>query len=585
MSKVHVFPKLSLLVLFVLALTACAPAATQAPASSDVTEAPAVAETTEAPAATEEAAAAPTEAVETASVTEAPAEPAVAEPEVGGNLVVGLTGDPYNLATWISNDLNSSLVMNLVLPSMMVTNENGNKVPFVLEEYQVSDDGKVYTLKLHEGLTWHDGVPLTAEDLVFTSQYLPEYQLSYGADMFSDVALAEVVDETTARFTLNNPSANFASQVGFWIDIMPKHIYEGVTDPMNFEYNGVGYGPYKIKEFKKGEYYSLERVPDWPLANNGAGAYVETITFRIYPDPNALVLAMMNGEVDVSGSALPMAAQKQLESAPDQFGIERVKSLGYGYFSFSYKNELLADVNVRKALAMTIDRDALVNIAMQGGAIRMDTPISPVYTDLVASNITFPAFDVEGAKQVLEDAGYKDTDNDGVRESANGTKLEFELIMRTTTANADAIANVFKANAEAAGVKINILMVEPATYTERVTAGHNYDINAIDWGVIDDADSSLDTVYLSTAQLNFMEFKNEKIDEILTAVKQEPDYAKRVELMNQFQEEFVKELPTVNTWVRINAYGYSKKFAGWQLTPGLYGFVDAKDLINVYQVK
>lgn len=585
MSKVRVFPVVSLL-LFALVLAACAGPATQAPATqapaaatqaveapeSDATQAQ-VTEAVEAPAATEEAGSAATEA------------PAAGEPKVGGNLVVGISGDPYNLATWISNDMNSSLVMNLVLPSLMVTDENGNKVPFILEDYQISDDATEYTLKLHDGLTWHDGVPLTSEDLIFTSQYVVEHQLSYGADMFADVVSAEAIDDTTVKFTLGHPSANFVSQVGFWIDVMPKHIYEGVDDPMNFEYNGVGYGPFKIKEFKKGEYYTLERVPDWPLANDGVGAYLETVTFRIFPDPNALVLAMMNGEVQVSGSALPVAAQKQLEADPDRFGVERVNSLGFGYFGLNYKNELLADANVRKAIAMTVDRDALVNVAMQGGAIKMETPISPVFADLVASNITYPAFDIEGAKQVLEEAGYTDSDNDGVRESPDGKKLEFELIMRSTTANADSIANVFKANAESAGIKINIKVVEPATYTDLVTVQRSFDINAIDWGVIDDADSSLDTVYLSTAQLNFMGFKNEKIDEILIAAKQEADYNKRIELMNQFQEEFVKEIPAINAWVRVNAYGYSKEFDGWDLTPGLYGFMDAKDLVGVYQVQ
>ncbi len=585
MKKFRVWSFFSLLVICVLALTACAAPATQAPAPTQAPAATKAVEPTKAPATAAPAATAVPATVAPTKAPEPTKAPAAAEPKVGGSLVVGITGDPYNLATWISNDLNSSMVMNLVLPSMMVTDAKGNKVPYILKEYKVSADGKEYTVTLNSGLTWHDGKPLTAADLAFTSQYVVKYKLSFGADMFADVDKAEVVDTTTVKFTLKNPSANFMSQVGFWIDIMPKHIYETVTDPMNFVYNGVGYGPYKIKEFKKGEYYTLERVPNWPLANGGKGAYLDTITFRIYPDPNALVLAMKNGEVNVSGSALPVAAQKQLEASPDQFGVQRVNSLGYGYFGFNYKNEFLKDFNVRKAIAMTIDRDALVNTAMQGGAIKMESPISPVFTDLVKSGIKYPTFDLEGAKKVLEDAGYKDTDKDGVREGPGGKKLEFELLMRSSTANVDAIANVFKANADKAGLKINIKIVDPATYTDRVTKQRAFDINAIDWGVIDDADSSLDTVYLSSAQLNFMSYKNDKIDQILLASKKEPDYNKRVALMNDFQAEFIKELPAINSWVRVNAYGYSKNYAGWDLTPGLYGFMDAKDLVKVNKVK
>lgn len=510
---------------------------------------------------------------------------AQAAPAVGGDLVVGITGDPYNIAPWLSNDMNSSLVMNLALPPLMVTDANGKKIPYIMKSYEVSPDAKVYTVTINSGLTWHDGTPLTTDDLAFTAAYITKYKLGFGADMYSGVEKTEIVDKTTIKYYLKTPQVNFLSQVGYWVPIMPKHIYESVTDPMNFKYNGVGYGPYKLKDYKKGEYYTFERVPNWPLANNGQGAYLNTITFRVYPDANALTLALKNGEVNVSGSALPVASQKQLEASPDQFGLLKVNSLGFGYFGFSYKNEFLKDVNVRKAIAMTIDRDALVNTAMQGGAIKMDTPISPVYKDLVKSNITFPAFDIEGAKKVLEAAGYVDKDNDGIRESSSGKKLELTLTYRTTTANIDPIANIFKANAEKAGIKIDLKAVDPATYTDLVTKQHNFDINVIDWGVIDDPDSSLNTIYLSSAQLNFMEYKNDKMDSLLTQSTVEPDYNKRIALMDEFQKEFVNELPTVNTWVRINSYGYSKSFAGWGLTPGLYGPLAAEDIVKVYKVK
>lgn len=508
---------------------------------------------------------------------------AAGKPQAGGSLVVGITGDPYNIAPWVSNDLNSSLVMNLALPTLMTTDKDGKKVPYIMKDYKISDDAKVYTVTINDGLTWDDGTPFTTDDLAFTADYVVKNKLGFGADMYSGVEKTEVVDKTTIKYYLKTPQVNFLTQVGFWVPIMPKHIYENVTDPLNFKYTGVGYGPYKLSDYKKGEYYTFQRRPNWPLANDGQGAYLDTITFRVYPDANALVLAMKNGEVNVSGSALPVAAQKQLLASPDSFGVKTVNSLGFGYFAFNYKNPLLADNNVRKAIAMTIDRDALVNIAIQGGAMKMDTPISPVYTDLVKSNITFPAFDIEGAKKVLSDAGYKDMDNDGVLESSSGKKLEFQLVYRTTSANIDAIANIFKDNCAKAGIKIDLKAVDPATYTDLVTKQKTFDINVIDWGVIDDADSSLDTIYLSSAALNFMGYKNDKMDQLLEAAKVEPDYNKRVDLMNQFQQEFVKELPTVNTWVRINAYGYSKQFAGWDLTPGLYGLLNCRDIAKVYK--
>jgi len=80
-----------------------------------------------------------------------------------------------------------------------------------------------------------------------------------------------------------------------------------------------------------------------------------------------------------------------------------------------------------------------------------------------------------------------------------------------------------------------------------------------------------------------MSYKNDKLDELLEKSASEPNYEKRIEIMNEFQKEFVKELPSINTWVRINAYGYSKDFDGWEITPGLYGLMDVKDLVKVYK--
>ena len=95
----------------------------------------------------------------------------------------------------------------------------------------------------------------------------------------------------------------------------------------------------------------------------------------------------------------------------------------------------------------------------------------------------------------------------------------------------------------------------------------------------------MSTVYASNAQLNFMDYKNEKMDELLAKSTQEPSYENRIKIMDEFQKEYVNELPAINTWVRVNAYGYSKDFEGWDLTPGLYGVLDAKDIVKVYKAK
>ena len=515
--------------------------------------------------------------------------PALAEGDpslVGGELKVGMVGAPYALNGWISNDLNSALLANILYPSLLVFNENAQKVPYILTGYSSSDDLKTWTATIHDGLFWHDGVKFTAEDLAFTAEYCATHDVNFGSDYSANIESADATDEWTVVYNLKEPQVDFMSVIGYWVDIMPKHLLEGVEDFATADVPTIGFGPFKLDEFSKGEYYKFSRVPNWALANGGVGAYLEGFTVRIYTDPNSLMLAIKSGEVDCGTNALNVAIQQQLSAEPDKYGLFKVNSLGYGYFSFNYvNNPLLADQAVRKAIAQTIDRDALVNIAIQGGGVPMYNPISPVYTAMVEGAATFPAFDLDAARATLEAAGYVDSNGDGVREK-DGKRLAFTLTCRNNTNNIDAIANIFKANCAEVGIDITLSIVEPATYTEVVTKGKTYEMNYIEWGVIDDVDTGLDAVYHSAATLNFMQYKNEAMDAILEGVKTEPDFNKRREMMLEFQKLFVEELPSVNVLVRTNAYGFSKQnFEGWNATPGLYGVTDVKDLVRVHQIK
>jgi len=505
---------------------------------------------------------------------------------IGGELNIGMVGDPYSLNAWTSNDLNAALLSNILYPSLLVFDENAKKVPYVLESYESSEDLKTWTAKIHGGLSWHDGVKFTAEDLAFTAIYCATHDVNFGSDYYANVEKAEALDELTVQYTLKEPQVDFMTNIGFWVDVMPKHLLEGVEDFANAQIPTIGFGPFKLDEFSKGEYYKFSRVPNWPLANGGLGAYLEGFTIRIYTDPNSLMLAIKSNEVDCGSNALNVAIQQQLAAEPDNYGIVKVNSLGYGYFGFNYvNNPLLADPVLRKAIAHTVDRDALVNIAIQGGGVSMNTPVSPVYTNMVEGAATFPAFDIEAAKALLEAAGYVDSNNDGVREK-DGNKLAFTLTCRNNTNNIDAISNIFKANCAEAGIEITLSIVEPATYTDLVVKSKKFDINYIEWGVVDDVDTSLDAIYYSGATLNFMQYKNDAMDAILLGVKVEPNFEKRREMILEFQKLFVEELPTINVFVRTNAYGYSKQnFEGWGATPGLYGVCDVKNLVQVHLIK
>ena len=139
---------------------------------------------------------------------------------------------------------------------------------------------------------------------------------------------------------------------------------------------------------------------------------------------------------------------------------------------------------------------------------------------------------------------------------------------------------------EAACIGLTVSIVDPATYTDNVTQNMTFDMNYIEWGVIDDPDMALDAIYLSTATLNFMGYKNDAIDAILLEVKTINDPEVRKEKMFEFQELFVEELASINLLVREQGYGYStEKWEGWDAQPGLYGVADCSNIVKVHLKK
>lgn len=526
---------------------------------------------------------APSASNPTATQAPAPTNETPAGPAVGGDITIGIISTPVTLSPWITNDVSTSMIMNIALPSLLTFNENAEKVPYILESFEPNADATEFTVKLHEGLTWHDtGEPVTAADLVFTAEYMPSHDLSYYSGMFANVTAVEQVDEYTVKYTLAETQVNFVNQWGIYVPIMPKHIFENVEEPNSFEYDGTGYGPYKLVDYRSGEYYSFERVENWPLANDGEGAYLNSITFRVYTDQNALALALKTGEIQAC-DRIPLQAQQQLTSEPEKFDLLSVPSMGYGWVGISRRNEFLQDPAVRTAFAMTVDREALVNIALQGQANVMQCPVSPIYGDTFAQ-IKQPEFDVAGARQVLADAGY--VEKDGMFYSKDGaTPLSLVFTYRSTTAGGDEMVSIFTANAKAAGIELKPEVIDNAGFGSKIMTDHNFDLVLVEWGSVDDVDYGyLRTIYGPDNALNMMEYQNDAMQANLNATVQEVSREGRIALVNEFQQMFVEELPTVNLFARSNYYGYNVNYQGWNLCPGLNGVVDCKNISSVYFV-
>lgn len=502
-------------------------------------------------------------------------------PTTGGTLTVGLNANPVSANVWVQNDLNSSVIMNLVCPNLVTMDENGTKYGY-LASATSNEDCTEWTVTLKD-LYWNDGTPVTAEDVAFSTQYGVEHQIGFFDSYYGQVDSAEVVDDKTVTFKLKSADVNFFNGGFYWIPIMRKSEWESVSDPMNYVYSGAGYGPYYVDEWVDGQYISLKRNPYFTQANDGQGAYLDNILFRVYTDENAMVLALENGEIDTCADYISSNSQTQL-AADSRYLLTTVDGLGYGQLSYSQTNTLLQDVNMRKAISMCIDREALVTVGMNGEATAMYTPVSPIYKDFVASNIQQPAFDTAGAKSLLESNGYSDTDGDGILESADGTKASFSLSYKSSIQNVDNVLEIIRSDAAEAGIELKLEPMDASTYSAKVTNGQTFDIAYNTWGTIDDVDTTLYTCYGIGQTLNFMQYNNEEMDNLLLAMKTEPDRNKRIEMLDQWQQLWVDNMPCAMTYVPKQTYvTNTDKFGGFSAVLGNCGYLNCAQAVEIYQ--
>jgi peptide/nickel transport system substrate-binding protein len=453
---------LSTLIILSLSLSACAPAATEAPA----VEEPAPAEPTEAPAEPTEAPAEATEVPPEPTEAPPPAEPKTAtmtffeEPDTLNELYTNmwfasLAYDLMQLSFWRFDDEGNA---NLELAAEFPTVENG----------LISEDGLTITIPLRQDVVWTDGTPVTAHDKVFTYEMMMDegnaVQTRYPYDTFVESVTA--LDDYTVQVVMNEPYVGWA--VGFNVNFLPEHILrpifeaEGTID--NADWNrdqSVTNGPFKLKEWEAASHLIYEANDDYWRGR----PKIDQLFIRIVPDDEAQMAAIKAGDTDI-GAYLTAADQPDIDELPE---VEMVgASSGYvesWWFNtiseeLAAENDLepshvaLQDKMVRRAIVMGFDRQELIDSLFYGlyripGVFWYDSP----YED---TSIEPWPYDPEAAMALLDEAGWVDTNGDGIRDK-DGVEL---VIQYSTTAGnelREATSLVFQQSMAEIGVGVEIL--------------------------------------------------------------------------------------------------------------------------------
>jgi peptide/nickel transport system substrate-binding protein len=379
--------------------------------------------------------------------------------------------------------------------------------PGLATEWESSEDGLTWTIKTREGVTWHDGTPFTADDVAFTYNTILENKTGSFIDYFPNVESITATDANTIVWKATQPT--IAPVIPPWVYILPRHIweplgsYEDMRQFPNFP-DTVGTGPFRLTEYVRGEHWALEKNPDY---YRGA-PIIDRIVVRQYNNEEAMVSALKQGEIDYLDS-VSIGLFRTLENEP---GITTHvgPATGFDQMSFNMCNAATTQANyckkhpgtghpalrdpvVRQAIAKVIDRETLVERVL-GGLGEPGTTVVPPFAAQwhVEPASDTQAYDPEEAAQLLDDAGYVDTDGDGIRETPDGEPLRFRFFLRSESDENQKSGEFIASWVEDLGIKLDITVGSTDELTD-LWYEHDFDMYIWGWGPDPDPDFILST--------------------------------------------------------------------------------------------
>lgn len=488
-----------------------------------------------------------------------------------------ITGDEGSLNpyTYVTGFPGWNLLM-LQYDTLLQIDADGLPQPWLATSVETSDDGLVYTVELAEGVTWHDGEELTAADVVFTFNYFVENPAAsrFARDLNS-VESTEATGDLTLDITLSAPNPSFALRALADVPILPEHIWADVTTPEEHQFDdpaNVGTGPYRITDYAANQSYTLEANPDY---FRGAPAVDELVLVQFADDAGALA-AMNSGEVDV---IFGQVAPEQIELLGAQEGVEILQGPEYTNQLIYYDTQLAPfdDAAVRQAISLAVDRQDLVDTVFLGAATAGNAgwthPDSPAFNPEVETT-----YDVEAANGLLEEAGYTDSDGDGIREY-DGEPMSFEMLTPSGDSLRLRSAELVSTMLAEVGIEVTVSAVEQATWEEAVwpgfdvNQGRNYQMAMWGWSAPTQADPGQTAALLHSdpvkGSLNLTGYDNPEADELSDQLLTEGDETARQDILNQLQVLIAEEQPFVTLLYPDGAYAYnSTVYGGWTFISG-----------------
>ncbi len=485
------------------------------------------------------------------------ATPAATAPHQGGKLVYGLTLTPSGIDPHVNASSELGIPLTSVYDPLVWQNLDGEFVPGLAESWSVSDDGRTYTFHLRRDVKFHDGTPFNAQAVKFNFERItnPETQSQKAVFMLGPYDRTEVVDDYTVEVHLKEPYAPFLDAV--------SQVYVGMASPTavqkwgtDYQMHQVGTGPFVMKEYIPKDHLTLVRNPDYNwaptiFAHQGP-AYLDEIEFRFYVEPATRALALEGGEAQVVGEIPPQDAQRLADDPAFRLIPVAVPGMSLQLF-MNTERPPTDDLRVRQALLYATDRAAIVQAIFKEYSPVAYGPLSAVTLGYDEQLKTRYPHDPDKAASLLDEAGWSDSDGDGVRDK-DGQPLTLETYLMGWGFMPE-VGQLLQAQLKEVGVELKSQVVAyPAALQAAREGKHNlipFTLSSSDPGILRTFFHSKN----ADGGFNWAKVRDPELDTLLEQGSRTLDEQQRVALYAQAQQRIMDQalIIPIRDYVNLNA--------------------------------
>lgn len=484
---------------------------------------------------------------------------------------LNIGGEPTTISPLSSSDAYSAALHAYIFEGLLDRDVDTYEwKPGLATEWKISKDKRVFDFKLREGVKWHDGTEVTADDIKFSYDviFTDDYKAVQMRPYYESVKEVQVIDKYNVRFIVKDDYfQNFDVCAG--IQVLPKHFYGNKENKKDFGKKLVGTGPYMFTKYDKGQKMILVKNPNWwgNTAETEKGSWtIPKLVLRFSTEENVSLELLKKGDIDFLGLRPDGFIKKTVGKIWDE-KIVKVKTenktpKGYSFVGFNLKHPVLKDVQVRKALSMLFNRPLM----QEKFEYNLSAPATgPIYaqSDYANSEVQAVPYDPQGALKILNAAGWSDTDKNGILDKViNGKKTDLSFTILEPTQDMMKYLTVFKEDARQAGVEINLKNVEWNSFVKLLDE-RNFEAVRLAWGG-GGVEIDLKQVWHSSsangAGSNFVNYSNKEVDRLIEQSNKIYEKEKRIPVMQKIHAMIAADYPYIFFFnSKYSLYAHTKR--------------------------